>query len=117
MSQTKRLLLPRVTHLDHIADSPDHGGLILLPSFLQEALQHGRMVEVIFNRVFALSRYDDDVFDARGNALFHHILDLWFVHYRQHLFGLRFGRRQKTRAKSGSRENRLAYLAYRVRWL
>src|SRR5580704_1309525 len=116
VSQPERLLLPRVAHLDHVADSPDHGSLILLPSFLQEALQHGRMVEMIFNRVFALSRHDDDVFDARGNTLFHHVLDLWFVYYRQHLFGLRFGRGQEARAKPCSRQNGLANFAYRVRW-
>ena len=109
--EPERLLLPRVTHLHHVADTPNHGRLFLLPSFFQEALEHGRMVEVIFDRILSLARHDDDVFDSRGNALFHDVLDLRFVHHRQHFFGLRFGGRQKTRAESRGRKHRLANFA------
>src|SRR5271154_5918025 len=75
------------------------------------------MVKVILDRVFSFSRHDDDVFDSRGHALFHHVLNLWLFHHRPHLFVLCFGRGQKARAKSRGRQHRFANFANRARRL
>ena len=49
--------------------------------------------------------HNDDLVTARGQRLFHSILDDRLVHQREHLFRLGLGGRQKTRAQSGSRKN------------
>src|SRR5260370_26654712 len=111
VSQAQRLLLPRVTHLHHVADAPHHRGLLFLPSLFQEALQRRRMVEVIFDRILSLAGHDDDVLDPRHHALFHDVLNLGLVDDRQHFLGLRFCGRQETRPQTRGRQNRLAHSA------
>src|SRR5216683_728207 len=111
VSQAQRLLLPRVTHLYHVAYPPHHRGLLFLPPFFQEAFQCRRMVEVVFDGILPFSRHDDDVLDSGDHALFHHVLNLGFVDDRQHFLGLRFCGRQETRPQTRGRQNRLAHPA------
>jgi len=65
-------------------------------------------IEVIFDRIFSFAGDDDDVLDAGGDALFRHVLNLRLVDDGKHLFRLCLGGRQKSRAKAGGREHRLA---------
>src|SRR5579885_2220509 len=95
MSQSKRLLLSCVADLDHVADLSHQGRLILLSFLLEESFQRGIVIEMVLDRVFAFARHDNDVLDAACYALFHHILNLWLIYHREHLFGLRFGRWQE----------------------
>ena len=50
---------------------------------------------MIFDGVLAATGDDDDVLDARGNALFRDVLNLRLVDNRQHFLGLRFRGGQK----------------------
>src|SRR5437879_3063222 len=111
VSQAQRLLLPRVTHLHHVADPSHHRGLFFLPFFFQKPLEGRRMVEVVFDGILSFSRHDDDVLDSGDHALFHHVLNLGFVDDRQHFLGLRFCGRQETRPQTRGRQNRLAHPA------
>src|SRR5215469_16618967 len=76
MSEPQGLFLPRVADLNHVADLPHQVRLPFFTFFLKEPLQHRRVVEMIFDRVFAFSGDDDDVFDTRCDALLRHILNL-----------------------------------------
>src|SRR5690242_21506629 len=51
--QAKRLFLARVTDLNHVADLANHGGLVLFSFLLQEALESGRVIEVILDGILS----------------------------------------------------------------
>src|SRR5690348_7207660 len=95
--------------MNHIADRADHFYLLGLPLILQESLELGRIVEVVLDGIFATTGDDDDVFYARSQTLLDHILDQRLIHHGQHLFGLRFGSRQKSGAKTGGWEDGFAH--------
>ena len=63
---------------------------------------------MVFNRRLAAPGDDDDLVTARRHGLFHAILDDGLVHQGQHLFWLRFGGGEKSRAQSGSGKDGLA---------
>src|SRR5260370_1881397 len=66
---------------------------------------------MVLDGMLSLSRHDDDVLDPGHNALFHDVLNLRFVHDRQHFLGLGFRGGQETRAQSRGGQDRLAYSA------
>ena len=112
MPQAERLFLARVAYLHHVANLPHHSRLFFFSFFFQEALQRGRIVEVIFDGVFAFSGNDDDVLDPRNNALLDDVLNLRLVHNGEHFLGLRLRGGQEARAKPRSRQNRFAHFAW-----
>ena len=66
---------------------------------------------MILDGVLSFSRDDNDVLNPGNDALFDNVLNLRLVHDGQHFFGLGFGRRQKSRAEPGGRQNRFAHFA------
>jgi len=70
---------------------------------------------VVFDGIFSFAGNDDDVLDAGGDALFRHVLNLRLVDDGEHLFRLRLGGGQKSRAKPSGREHRLADFVAAVR--
>ena len=64
VTQAERLFLARVTEMGHIADFAYHVGEILLAFVLEKARESRRVVEMIFDGVFAAAGDDDDVLDA-----------------------------------------------------
>src|SRR4029077_10167002 len=67
MPQTQRLLLPCIADLNHITDAADHFRLIFLAVFLEETLEHGSVIEMIFDGILAFAGDDDDVLDPRSD--------------------------------------------------
>src|SRR5580700_9475464 len=109
MTQSQRFFLPRIAEMKHIADRTDHFGLLGLSLILQKSLELGRIVEMVFDGVLTASRDDDDVFDARSQTLLDYVLNQRLIDHREHLFGLRFGSRQKSGAKTGGRKDGFAH--------
>ena len=68
---------------------------------------------MIFDGVFAAPGDDDDVLDARGDALLDDVLNQRLVDDRQHLFGLRLGGRQKSRAQARCGKHGFAHSVWR----
>lgn len=101
MAEAQRLFLTRVTDLHHVADIANHFGLLGFAFFFQKSFEYRRIVEMIFDRIFAFAGDDNDVFDAGSNAFLHDILDLRLVNNRQHFLRLSFRGREKARAKTG----------------
>ncbi|PAV92554.1 hypothetical protein WR25_08362 [Diploscapter pachys] len=66
-------------------------------------------VEMVFERVLAPARNEDDLLDPRLERLVHRILDQRLVDDRQHFLRHRLGRRQEPGAEACDRENRLPY--------
>jgi hypothetical protein len=113
VAEAQRLLLPRVTDLHHVADLSNHFHLIF-PAFLfQEAFEGRSGIEVVFDGILAFAGDDDDVLDARSNALFSDVLDLGLVDNSEHFFGLSFGGGEEARAEARGRKHRFAdFVAY-----
>ena len=53
---------------------------------------------MVFDASLGAARDENHMANAGGIRFFHSILNERFVHHRQHLFGRRFGCRQKSRA-------------------
>ncbi|MMZ63709.1 hypothetical protein D1872_259820 [compost metagenome] len=60
---------------------------------------------MIFDRPFALSGYDDNVLNPRGDRFFHNILNGRLIDDRQHFLGHGFGGGQKSRSHPGCGNN------------
>ena len=100
MAQSQWLLLPRIAEMHQVADGADHFGQFRLAMHLQKPLQFRRRIEMVLDGVLAAARDNDDVFDARGDALLDDVLNQRLVDDRKHLLGLRLGRRQESRAQA-----------------
>jgi hypothetical protein len=111
VAEAEGLFLASVADLEHVTDAANHLELGLFAFFFQEALEHGSVIEVIFDGIFALAGNDNDVFDAGGDTLFGDILNLRFVDDDKHFFGLGFGGGKEARAKTGRGENCFANFA------
>jgi hypothetical protein len=110
MPEAERLALPDVGKVDQVRDLPDFTEQVGLSARLEERLELHGDIEVIFNRVLPPAGDEDDVVDARGNRLFHAVLDDRLVDERQHFLGLRFRGRKESRAEAGGGEDRFANL-------
>ena len=110
VSEAERFALTNVGQVDLARNLTDLGELVLLSPRLEERLELDRDVEMVFDRVLAAARDQNDVVDAGGDSLFHAVLNDRFVDEWQHLLGLRLGGREKARTESGGGEDRLANL-------
>ncbi len=108
MAEPERLALAHVREVDHVRDLADLVKLIPFTARFEERFELDRDVEVIFNRVLAASRDEDDVADARGNRLLDAVLDDRLVDERQHFLRLGLGRRQESGAEAGNRKDGFA---------
>src|SRR5581483_2529022 len=64
-------------------------------------------IEVVLDRVLAATVDHEQVGDAGGDGLLHHVLDRGFVDDRQHLLRLALRGREEARAETGRRDDRL----------
>ena len=60
---------------------------------------------MIFDGRLSPPGHDDDVGDAGSGRFFNRVLDQGLVDKRQHLFRLRFRRREKSRPQPGGGQN------------
>ena len=72
---------------------------------LQEVLQLEAVVEVVFDGALLAAGDDDDLLDPGGHGFLHRVLDDRLVDQRQHLLGLRLGRREDAGAPAGGGED------------
>ena len=75
----------------------------------QKSFQLGRIIEMIFDGILAAAGNDDDVFDARGEALLDDILNQGLIDNGKHFLGLGFGGREKPRAQACGGEDGFAH--------
>ena len=108
MTEAERLALADVGEVDQVRDLADLFELVALAARLEKRLELDRHVEVILDGVLAAAGDQDDVVDARRHRFLDAVLDDRLVDQRQHLLGLRFGRREKTGAEAGGREHGFA---------
>ena len=94
--------------ISKVRDLPDLVELFGLAAPLEERLELGRDVEVIFDGVLAATGDQDQVRDARRDGFFDAVLNRRLVDERQHLFRLRLGCGEKPGPESGSGEDSLA---------
>ncbi|MNC24826.1 hypothetical protein D3C75_728910 [compost metagenome] len=90
-----------------IQQATDADQVFLLVGIANLMLQLVADVEVVFDRPLAATGDDGDFIQAGVQRLFNGILDQRLVHHRQHFLGHRLGRRQKTGAVTGRREETL----------
>ncbi len=109
MPKSQRFFLPRIAEVHHIADGAHHFDLLGLSLALQKSLQLGRIVEMIFDGVLASPCNDNDVLDPRGHAFLDDILNQRLIDDGKHLFGLRFGGRQKSGAQTSGWKDGFAH--------
>src|SRR5439155_7327277 len=81
MTEAERLALADVREVDQIRDFANFGELIALAPGLEKGLELDRHVEVIFDRVLAAARHENDVVDAGRDRLFHAGLNNGLVNY------------------------------------
>ncbi len=111
--EAERFALADVGEVDQVRDLADFSELIALAARFEEAFELDRHVEMVFDRVLAASRHQDDVVDPGGDRLFDAVLNDRLVDERQHFFRLRFGRRKEARAQAGGGKNGFADV---IRW-
>ena len=99
MAKTKGFFLAGVADLDHVADAPNKFGLVLFAFFLEEALEKGSVIEVIFDGILPFTGNDDDVLDAGSNAFLSDILNLGLIDNGEHFLRLGLGGGQEARAE------------------
>ncbi len=121
MPEPELLLLADVGDLRQIADVAHLAEHLDVALLLEQVLEFVRQVEVVLDGALLARGDDDDLLDARGNGLFHRVLDDRLVHQRQHLFGLRLGGGQEAGAPARSGENGLSNAhrtsSHRVGWV
>jgi len=83
---------------------------LALAAALEIFFQFQRTIEMVLDRTFASAGDDDDVFDARRDRFFDHVLNQRFVDQREHLFRRGLGRGEKACAQSGSGNNGFTYI-------
>jgi len=79
-----------------------------LPARLQGALQLELAVEMVLDHPLVAAGDENEVLDAAGARLVHHVLDYRPVHHGQHLLRHRLGGGQEARAEPRDGENGLA---------
>ncbi len=104
-----RLALAHVVDVRQLGDRPHRRHVTVAAGLLEVELELERPVEVVFERPLAPTRDDEDVPDPGPHGLFDDVLDGGLVDERQHLFGLRFRRRQEAGAEPRRRYHRLAH--------
>ena len=107
VTEAQRFFLPRVTERDHAAELANHFRKIWAAAVGEKTFQAGKRIEVVLDGVLAFAGDDDDVFDAAGDALFHHVLHQRLIHNGEHFLRLSFCGRKKTCAHAGRRQHGL----------
>ena len=110
VAEAERGLLADVVDLGHVGDVPDHLQLVVVALLGEQLLQLDRAVEVVLDGLLAPAGDDQDVLDPGPHRLLDHVLDGGLVDQRQHLLGLRLGRREEAGAQPGRWDDGLAYL-------
>ena len=106
MAETERAPLPRVEVLDLGALDLQRGEQFFLAAFPKQLHQLFVHVEMVFERGLSGSSDKEDAPQTVASQLFADVLHHWFAADRQHLFRLRFGRRQQSRPEPGDRDDR-----------
>ena len=104
MAESEGFRLTDVAEVRERGDVPHLAQELRLAAALEVFFQLDGAVEMIFDRTFAPSGDDDDVFDSGGDRFFHRILNQWLVDERQHFFRRRFrrGKEASTKACGGN---------------
>ena len=108
MSQPQGLLLPHVSHVDHVGDAAHDGQQVLSCRGLRAALQLEADVEVILDGALAAAGDDDDVLDSGVDGLLDAVLNDRLIDDRQHLLGLGLGGGEEAGSQPGGGENGFA---------
>ena len=108
VAQAQLLLLADVRDLGQVADLADLAEHLDVALLLEQVLELVGQVEVVLDRPLLAGGDDDDLLDAGGDGLLDRVLDDRLVDERQHLLGLRLGRRQEAGAPAGGREDSFA---------
>ena len=109
VAEAKRFALPHVGEVEHVRDLADLVELVALAARFEVRLELDRDVEVIFDGVLAAAGDQNDVVGARRARFLDAVLDDRLVDQRQHLFGLSFGRREKSGAETGGGKHGFAH--------
>ena len=105
MSQPEWFLLPCVAEVHHIPNVMYQFGEVGLALAFKKTFQLRRRIEMVFDRVLAPARDDDDVVDPGSDAFLDHVLNQWLINHGQHFLGLRLGCGQESSAKPGGRQD------------
>ncbi len=79
----------------------------MLACKFETLLEFERAIEMVFQGGLTPARDDQDVVDPGAKGLLDDVLDARLVDHRQHLLGLRFGRRKEAGAEARCRDHRL----------
>ena len=105
VAQTVEFFLPDKMNVGHVGQPPQFAQQNFFVFLGQPGFEFKIAVEMVFNRTFAFSRNNENVFDARINGLLHHVLNRGRVDDGQHFFGLRLGGRQETGSETSGGNN------------
>ena len=108
VTEAERLLLSHVGDGGHLRYGLDLGQLVDLAAILEVVLELEGRVEVVLDGALVAPGDEDDLVEAGGDRLLHHVLDGGLVHEGQHLLGLGLGGGQKARTEPGRGEDCLA---------
>ena len=109
VTEPLRFGLADVVDVGQLGDVAHLGLLALTARLRQVELELERPIEVVFEGALPPPGDDEDVGDAGPDRLLDDVLDGRFVDEREHLLGLRFGRRKEPRAQPGRRDHRLPH--------
>ena len=109
VTEPLRFGLPHIVDVGQLGDVAHLGLLALTPGLRQVELELERPIEVVLEGALAAAGDDEDVGDAGPDRLLDDVLDRRLVDERQHLLGLRFGRRKETSAEPRRRDDRLPH--------
>src|SRR5829696_4500398 len=110
VAEAERGLLADVMDLGHVGDVADQLQLVVVALVGEQLLELDRAVEVVLDGLLAAAGDDQDVLDPGPHRLLDHVLDRGLVHQRQHLLGLRLGRREEAGPQPGRWDHGFAYL-------
>ena len=108
VAEAERLALAHVVDVGQLGQVDHLGELVVLARLVEVVLELELAVEVVLDGALGPTGDDQDVVDAGGHGLLHHVLDGRLVDHRQHLLGLRLGGRQEAGAEAGGGDDGLA---------
>lgn len=111
MPETAWLTLPDVVDVCEFRRPPDLIEPLGVMTLLQRLLDFICAIEVVFEGTLGAAGDEQNVREACGSSLFHYVLNRGSIDDGQHLLRRRLRRRQESRSKTSSRDDRFAHHA------